>query len=139
MGRHAMIKQVFDIEDYWTVVVFYNIDYSLISRIVKELVNAGASTEIIKETYDMLKSGQAKAATYNNIDWHISVVMFNPHKSKRDYINSIVHEAEHVKQAMLAAYDVEDEGEPPAYTIGHLVEQMYHVFGEMVCNCKAYD
>ena len=134
-----MIRQVFDIEDYWTVVVFYNIDYSLISRIVKELVNAGASTEAIKEVYDMLKSGRAKAATYNNIDWHISVVMFNPHESKRDYINSIVHEAEHVKQAMLAAYDIEDEGEPPAYTIGHLVERMYHVFGEMVCNCKAYE
>ena len=134
-----MIRQVFDIEDYWTVVVFYNIDYSLISRIVKELVNAGASTETIKETYDMLKSGKAKAATFSNIDWHISVVLFNSHESKRDYINSIVHEAEHVKQAMLAAYDIEDEGEPPAYTIGHLVERMYHVFGEMVCNCKAYD
>jgi hypothetical protein len=139
MGRHAMIKQVFDIESYWKVIVYYDVDFNLFARIVKELIYAGASTEIIKEAYDMLKSGQAKAATYNNIDWHISVVLFNPHESKRDYINSIVHEAEHVKQAMLAAYDVEDEGEQPAYTIGHLVEKMYHVFGEMVCNCKAYD
>ncbi len=38
--------------------------------------------------------------------------------SRIDYINSIVHEAEHIKQAMLKAYRVEDKGEPPAYTIG---------------------
>lgn len=134
-----MTRQMFNIEDYWTVVVFYDIDYSLFNYIIKELVNAGASAEGIGEIYDRLKFGRAKAATYNNIDWHISIVLFNPHKSQRDYLNSIVHEAEHVKQAMLKAFNVGDEGEPPAYTIGYLVEQMYHVFGKIICNCKAYD
>lgn len=131
-----MIRQIFDIEDYWKVVVFYDIDFHLFSHVVKDLVAAGASTETIHEAYTMLKSERAKAATFNNIYMHISVILFPSHHSKRDYINSIVHEAEHVKQAMLDAYDVEDTGEPPAYTIGHLVEQMYHVFGEMVCECR---
>lgn len=133
-----MTKQVFNIENYWEVVVFYNINYSLFNHVIKALLYAGAGTEDIKEAYDMLKSGEAKAATYSNSKTHVSVIMFNPHESRYDYINSIVHEAEHVKQAMLRTYDVEDEGEPPAYTIGHVVSQMYHVFGEMVCECSQF-
>lgn len=130
-----MTKQMFDIDGYWEVVVFYDINYNLFNHVIKALLYAEADTEDIKELYDMLKSGKAKAATYSSQYTHISVVLFNPHESHYDYINSIVHEAEHVKQAMLRAYDVEDEGESPAYTIGHIVSQMYHVFGDMVCEC----
>ena len=56
----------------------------------------------------------------------------------QSYNNSIVHEAEHIKQAMLRTYEVEDEGEAPAYTIGYLVSQMWHVFKEMVCGDALY-
>ena len=61
-----------------------------------------------------------KAVTCSNIKEHISVVIFNYHKNKYDYINSIIHEAEHVKQHMLKAYAVVDEGEPSAYTVGYI-------------------
>lgn len=130
-----MTKQVFDIEGYWEVVVFYDLDYHLFKYVVKALLHAGADGRDIKEIYAMLKSGKAKAATYSSQEKHMSVVLFNPHESHYDYINSIVHEAEHVKQAMLEAYSVEDEGEAPAHTIGHIVSEMYRVFGEMVCEC----
>lgn len=59
---------------------------------------------------------------------HISIVVFNRHDDMEDYINSLVHEAEHVKQAMLHAYDVRDSGEPPAHTVGYLVSRMWEVF-----------
>lgn len=75
-----------------------------------------------------MSSGKGKAVTYNNLEKHTSVILFNRHKNKRDYINSLVHEAEHVKQAMLKAYDVKDVGEDPAYTIGYLVSRMWKVF-----------
>lgn len=81
----------------------------------------------------MMHSGKAKAVTFSNIAQHISVVLFNVHTNKVDYINSVVHEAEHIKQAMLYAYNVEDKGEPPAYTIGYLVSQMYKVFPQCKC------
>ena len=133
-----MIKQVFDIEDYWKVIVYYDVDFGLFGHIVKDLNNADASTQTIKEAYDMLKYEEAKAATFSNVEKHISIVLFNQHTSKEDYVNSIVHEAEHVKQAILQAYRVEDEGEPPAYTIGYLISQMYKVFVEIICECKKF-
>lgn len=33
---------------------------------------------------------------------------------------------------MLAVYGVDDEGEPPAYTIGFLVMKMYHIFRRLI-------
>ena len=92
----------------------------------------GVTAASIKEVFAMLYHRRAKAVTYSNIEKHISIVLFNTHTSRRDYINSIVHEAEHVKQAMLNAYDVEDRGEPPAYTIGYLVSQMFRVFNKLL-------
>lgn len=62
----------------------------------------------------------------------IKVLSSSPHTSPQDYLDSIVHEAEHVKQAMLEAYQIEDKGEPPAYTIGYLVSRMYPVFRNFI-------
>ena len=128
-----MIKQVFQVEHYWEVIVFYSLDYDLFDVVEKDLLNNGASQDVLEEIYYMMYYGKAKAATYNNFHLHTSVVLFNRHKSKEDYLNSIVHEAEHIKQAMLKAYKVEDEGEPPAYTIGYLVMKMWSVFKNIVC------
>lgn len=123
-----MIRQQFDVENYWKVIVYYNVDYNLFSSIAGELRSIDASEEMIWEIYNMMSEGKAKAVTYSNLKKHVSIILFNKHSSLKDYINSIVHEAEHVKQAMLEAYHVEDKGESPAYTIGYLVMRMYEVY-----------
>lgn len=116
-----MIRDIIDIEGYWKVIVYYNIDYDLFWFIGNDLIDAGC-TSIDSIYHSIIYS--TKAFTYSNIDKHISIVGFNRHYSYYDLINSITHEAEHVKQAMLQAYSVKDSNEPPAYTVGYLVEQM---------------
>ena len=130
-----MIKQIFEVEHYWEVIVYYDVNFDLFKDIILEMRRMGATADSIYEVYDMLAMDKAKAATYSNLEKHVSLVLFNSHESQEDYLNSIVHEAEHVKQAMLQAYQVEDKGEPPAYTIGYLVSQMYQAFKDIVCNC----
>ena len=123
-----MIRQIFNVESYWKVIVYYNVDYNLFYFITQKLLDAGASDDEILEIFNTMRDRKAKAVTYSNTKKHISIVLFNIHHSKEDYINSIVHEAEHIKQAMLYAYNVEDKGEPPAYTIGYLVMRMWKMF-----------
>lgn len=127
-----MIKQVFDIDGYWKVVVVYNLDYNFFDDVALELRKIGFSRAAIEEVYNSLRFGDAKAVTCSKIEEHTSIVVFNSHSSDADYISSIVHEAEHVKQAMLAAYDIEDRGEAPAYTIGYIVKMMYSTFRELL-------
>ena len=118
-----MIKQLIDIDGCWEVIVYYNIDYNFFNDIAFELKAIGSPVEKIDDVYYNLKY-ENKAVTCSNIKEHISVVLFNYNKNKYDYINSIIHEAEHVKQHMLKAYAVADEGEPSAYTIGYIAMRM---------------
>ena len=127
-----MIKQVFDIEFYWKVIVYYNMDYNFFDDVALEMRMASISERIINEVWDTLSSGEAQAVTCNSLEQHISIIIFNSHTSEADYINSIVHEATHVMQAMLRTYKVKDEGEPPAYTVGYIVMKMYEVFKQYI-------
>ena len=123
-----MIKQTFDVDGYFKVIVYWNMDYNFFDDAALEMMKIGFKRAAIEEVYNSLRFEDAKAVTCSRVEEHTSIVIFNPHTSDADYISSIVHEAEHVKQAMLAAYDVEDRGEAPAYTIGYLVSRMYETF-----------
>ena len=127
-----MVKQTFDIDGYWKVVVVYDLDYNFFDDVAFELRKIGFSKAAVDEVYNSMRFEDVKAVTCSKVGEHTSVVIFNTHASDADYISSIVHEAEHVKQAMLAAYNVEDRGEAPAYTIGYIVKKMYEVFRKLL-------
>ena len=118
-----MIKQIINIDNYWEVIVYYDIDYNFFNDIVKELNYLNAPVEEIDKIYYTMKY-KAKAFTYSNLKYRVSIVGFNKHFDKYDYINSIIHEAEHIKQHMLRSYKILDEGEPPAYIVGYVATKM---------------
>lgn len=118
-----MIKRVINVNGYWKIIVYYNVNYNLFDYIVEDLKAISSPVEKIDRVYYNM-THFAKAVTISSFKDKTSVVLFNIHKNKYDYINSIVHEAEHVKQDMLDYYAVEDVGEPPAYTVGYLVMKM---------------
>lgn len=129
-----MVRQQFDVDGYWKVIVYYDLDYGLFHIVSDELKWIGFSDMDIKELYDEMRWGKAMAVTCSSYRQHVSIVLFNRHSSKEEYISSLVHEAEHVKQAMLKVYDVKDSGEPPAYTIGYLVKRMWEVTSRVLHN-----
>ena len=128
-----MIRQHFDVRGYWKVIVWYDLDYDLFWYVEDDMRRMGFSRANLETPYRELRSGMVKAVTISSLKLHRSIVLFNYHSTKRDYLDSIVHEAEHVKQAILEAYNVEDRGEPPAYTIGYLIGRMYPVLRNLIC------
>lgn len=134
MGGYAvepMVRQQFDVDGYWKVIVYYDLDCGLLKPVYRELEGLHFPDRDIRHIFYELRE-KAKAVTCSNGALHTSIVIFNRHDSVEDYINSIVHEAEHIKQAMLSTYMVEDSGEPPAYTIGYLVMRMYETFKHLL-------
>lgn len=119
-----MIRRKINIDNKWKVIVYYNIDYNLFDVIIKDLRAINISNNTIYSVYNTLHSSQAKAVTISNDHFKTSIVLFNKHKTKEDYINSIVHEAEHIKQAVLDYYNIDDFGELPAYTIGYIAMKL---------------
>lgn len=122
------MRQQFNVEKYWEVIVYYDVDFDFLEPVYRELKSIGFTTKGILEVFKTLRMKKTKAVTCTNGYFHTSIVLFKPHDDILDYIDSLVHEAEHIKQAMLNTYLVEDEGEPPAYTIGYLVKRMWEVF-----------
>lgn len=119
-----MIKKVFNIDNKWKVIVYYNIDYNLFDYIAADIHNLGMNNKLINRVYKEMKNSIAKAVTISSPVKKCSIVAFNPTKSNYDLINSIAHEAVHVMEAMLNYYNIDIEGEDPAYTVGHLVQIM---------------
>ena len=117
-----MIKKTFNIDNKWKVIVYYNIDYNLFSYIADDIYDLGMSNKLVNRVYKMMKSGRAKAVTISSPVKKCSIVAFNPTNSNYDLINSIAHEAVHVMEAMLNYYDINIKGEPPAYTLGYLIQ-----------------
>ena len=127
-----MIKQVINVDNKWKVIVYYNIDYNLFHYVAEELRRIRVKEKSIERVAYLSSMGEVKGFTFTNYKLGISVVGFNKHKTIKDYINSIIHEAEHVKQHMLEAYAVADKDEPPAYTIGFLASKMIMFFLKML-------
>ena len=91
----------------------------------------GVTAASIKEVFAMLYHRKAKAVTYSNIEKHISIVLFNTHTSRKDYINSIVHEAEHVKNLIweyIGYRPQSDNDEVDAYLLTYIYNKIIDVF-----------
>ena len=119
-----MIKRTIDIDGRWKVIVYYNVDYNLFNIIEQTLIDLNCSDEIIYYIRVNMEHHRAKAVTITNNNIHKSIVLFNKHHIKRDYINSAVHEAEHIKQSILDVYNIQDKGEVSAYTVGYIASKM---------------
>ena len=76
-----MIKQIINIDNYWEVIVYYDIDYNFFNDIVKELNYLNAPVEEIDKIYYIMKY-KAKAFTYSNLKYRVSIVGFNKHFDK---------------------------------------------------------
>ena len=118
-----MIRKVYNVNNYWKVIVYYNVNYNFFDYIEDDLIKINASDKVIDRIYYNMHSRYAKACTISSFKHKTSVVLFNSHSNYYDYVNSIIHEAEHVKQSMLEYYKIPDKGEAPAYTIGYLASQ----------------
>lgn len=119
-----MIKNTINIDSYWKVIVYYNVNYNFFNIIYEDLKDIKCNKFTINRIYHNMLYNNAKGVTISNTYLYTSIVLLNRHKDYYDYINSIVHEAEHIKQSILKTYNIEDIGEPPAYTIGYIAKKM---------------
>lgn len=91
-----MTRQDIDINGYWTVTVFYNVE-----------------TPGFNQGFSATDSRKRK-----------SVVVIGRSSSKEEFLNTIVHEAKHVQSSICDYYGVDENSEDAAYLIGHIVMRM---------------
>lgn len=127
-----MIRQYIEIGDAkWNVIVYYNIEDADVEYISDELAYYGCPRRDIFKAMRMITVGWNAAMTFSNSDYEISVICIGKTTSREQFINSVVHEAKHVQSHICDYYNVKEDGEPAAYLIGHIVQNMYRLFSKI--------
>ena len=120
-----MIRSVINIKDYWTIIIFININYDKFYIIEDELLNINASYNIIDEIYNTISFKCNMAFAYTNPKLRISIVGINKVTDIEEMLDSIIHEVDHVQADICEYYNVPLNSEDAAYLIGYIIKLLY--------------
>lgn len=135
-----MIGQYFNIKEYdWDVKVFYDVKKHDIDFCLKELNHLTTKTKHHKECYKTLHTNKKDRAyiysSYNKLE---TVIFIGVPSSTGELIDTIAHEANHLKSHIATYYDINEKGEKVSYLIGNIVKQMTESFIRLIY-CKPLD
>ena len=128
-----MIKSIIDVDGYWSVVLFVDVDYDRYDIIESALTDILAPISVIDNIYDKISYKFNSGVTFSNPEFKTSVVCINKTTSREELINTISHEADHIQDNICEYYDVPLDSEDAAYLIGYLVGKMYYSSRRLFC------
>ena len=129
-----MIKSTIDVDGYWRVILFVDVDYDKFDIIESALTDILAPIKSIDDIYNRIAYKFDSGVTFTNSEFRTSVVCINKTTSREELINTISHEADHIQTAICKYYDVPLESEDAAYLIGYLVSEMYYHSRRLFCS-----
>ena len=131
-----MIGQRFYIDKYdWQVMVLYEVGSSDTNIVIRMLEYICSDNDIINTAYENVSNGKPNTGfTYSDYDKQLSFMVIGKTTSIRETLNTIVHEANHLKSHIATAYGIDEKGEEVCYLIGNIVKTMYDVFRKFICS-----
>lgn len=130
-----MIIQRFLLKDYdWKVVVLYNVTYkdvNIVHTVLKEICD---NNNIVYNSTKYIEEGRLNTGfIYSNFNIKSSVIAIGQSDSKKEFINTIAHEANHLQSHIATVFNLNEKGEEVCYLIGTIIETMYKVFNKIIC------
>ena len=114
-----MTTQHLSIEGYWNVTVVYDVWPGDLPEVARLMRRAGASQKMIDEATDNL-SGWNAGYTLTAFGWEESIVFIGRATSLREFLNTVIHEVDHVQAHVADYYGVELGTEQAAYLQGYI-------------------
>ena len=136
-----MIAQSFNISQYdWNIKVYYDVEKCDINFCVKQLKKLTTDKHIFEECDKTLNTNKRdRAYTYSSYVAKSSIVFIGIPSSTGELINTITHEANHIKSHIATYYDLNEKGEKVSYLIGEIVKEMSNTFIHFICDkCLDY-
>lgn len=114
-----MTAQHLSIESYWNVTVLYDVLPQDLPATARLFRSVGASTSMIDEATDNLRGWNA-GYTLTAMGWRESIVCIGRAISLREFLNTVIHEVDHVQAHVAEYYGVELGTEQAAYLQGYI-------------------
>lgn len=125
-----MISIEFNINKYdWKVYLYLSVDECDAEFIFSKLSELNCDYSKAKTAYKVLSNDYInKGFTYTNYNAHISLIIVCKAENKGQYINTIVHEINHLKSHIATAYNLDEKEEEVSYLIGDIAEVIYNEY-----------
>lgn len=127
----GMTTQHLSIEGYWNVTVVYDVWPGDLSEVARLMRRVGASQKMIDEATENL-SGLNAGYTLTAFGWEESIVFIGRATSLREFLNTVIHEVDHVQAHVAEYYGVELCTEQAAYLQGYIGGRLLEFIVEQI-------
>lgn len=110
----------------WNILVYYNVGKKDFREIKESLIQLDCSKEDIKEALHVLQRKNT-GCTFTNTEKMMSLICISKSDNSDQFINTAVHEADHVQSHICEYYEIRLDTEAAAYLIGAIVMRMYKI------------
>lgn len=133
-----MKRQVIHIPKYgWKVYVYYDTTPYDTEELLGKLYQMGCSENGILRTCRQLLEGEYNNGfTYSNRTLKQSVVSLGRASEFAQFLNSFVHELQHLSTHIAQTYDIPLDGEEICYLSGGIAKEMYPILIHYLISCK---
>lgn len=130
-----MLRQLINLDGYWLVTVIYVPQERDMPMVAEAYRRIGCPEDDIRFIETLMVYQWNKGATFSNPVERRSVMVIGRSKNWEQFFNTVMHEVKHVVDDIVAAYDVMNYGEPPAYLQGEIGRQMAPMIRRIACPC----
>lgn len=129
-----MIEQNIILKSYdWKVKVLYNVSRSDINEVMGILKSICDEPRFLNQAYNNINSNSPNTGfIYTNYDFKVSLIIIGKANSPNEFIDTVVHETNHLQSHIATYYNLNEKGEEVSYLIGYIVKQMYNVFKKII-------
>ena len=114
-----MTAQHLDIEGYWDVTVLYDVWPQDLGEVGAMLSSLGAPRQMVDDAVSNLQGWNA-GYTLTSMGRRESIVCIGRANSLREFLNTVIHEVDHVQAHVAEYYSVELGTEQSAYLQGYV-------------------
>ena len=120
-----MIAQYIELGDRgWSILVYYNINQGDFEEVEDSLRQFGCPTEDIEDIYETLRNKNT-GFTVSDERKRMSIIGIGTASSRAQFLNTLIHEIDHVQSHICDYYNVDMNSEQAAYLIGYIGQQTY--------------
>lgn len=131
-----MIIQRFIIPKYdWKVVVLHNTNVSDKDYIINVLNEICDDRYYISKAKDNIETNKPNQGfIYSNMEDKKSIINIGYANTTSEYIDTIIHESNHLQSHIASYYNLDEKGEEVCYLIAYIVKTIYKDFAKIISN-----
>ena len=107
-----------------------------IEEVLSMLYEMEASYDVLTMCKELMRDGGDNTGfTYTDQELFNALVVIGPTSSGAEYIDTLVHEIQHLAVAIASNLNIDLEGETPAYLAGDAARELADIVCRMGCSC----